>query len=151
MSFKIILQQSMSAPEVMDKSLFNVAELTGTLKDPTSLIDPVILVESEHNNIMMANYLRIQQFGRYYYINNIRSIRSGLYELSCHVDVLMSWRSMIRRNKAIIHRSENNYELNLDDGSIKVNNNPIIQTKSFPSGFTTSIEFILAVAGGSGS
>lgn len=151
MSFKIILQQSMSAPEVVDKSLFNVAELTGTLKDPTSLIDPVILVESEHNNIMMANYLRIQQFGRYYYINNIRSIRTGLYELTCHVDVLMSWRSMIRKNKAIIHRSENNYELNLDDGSIKVNNNPTIQTKSFPSGFTTSIEFILAVAGGSGS
>lgn len=151
MSFTIKMQQNMSAPEVVDKSLYDVETLTGTLKDPTSLIDPVILVESDHTNIMTSNYLHIPQFGRYYYINNIRSIRTGLYELSCHVDVLMSWKTMIRRNSAIIQRSQSNYELDLDDGSIKVNNNPIIQTKSFPAGFTTSIEFVLAVAGSSGA
>lgn len=151
MSFTIKLKQSVSAPEVMDKTTYDVASLSGTLKDPTSLVDPVILIETDHTKIMMTNYLYIQQFGRYYFVNNIKSIRTGLYELTCHVDVLMSWKSMIRRNKAIIHRSENNYELNLDDGSIKVNNNPIISTKSFPNGFTTSIEFVLAVAGGSGA
>ena len=151
MSFKMKLLQNNSSPETVNKSIYQVAELTGTLKDPTSLTDPVILIESSHTNIMQTNYIRIPQFGRYYFVNSIRSIRTDLYELTCHVDVLMSWKDMLLRNRAIIQRSEKDYELNLDDGSIKVNNNPTIQTKSFPTGFTTSIEFVLAVAGGSGA
>lgn len=151
MSFHIKLYKNASAPEKLDKSLTEIADLTGTLKDPSSFIDPSIMLEAQQDQIVNCNYIRIPQFERNYFVKNITVLRTGLYRLDCHVDVLTTYKSEIRKNHAIIHRSQKDYELNLDDGSIKVNNNPIIQTKSFPAGFTTSLEFVLAVAGGSGS
>ena len=138
-----------SAPETLDKELVTIATLSGTLKEPTSFIDPVVIVEATQEQMKDCNYLRINQFGRYYFVNNIVVLRTGLYQIQAHVDVLYTYKTQIRKNYAIIHRSQNDYELNLDDGSIKVNNNPTIQTKSFTNGFTTSLEFLLAVAGGS--
>lgn len=151
MAIDINLYTNNSAPEVMDKDLTTLSTLTGTLKEPTTFVDPVVLIETTHDIIRDCNYIRITQFGRFYFVREIAVVRTGLYQLSCHVDVLMSFRADIRKNKAIIHRSEKSYELMLDDGSIKVNNNPTVQTKSFPNGFTTSLEFVLAVAGGSGA
>lgn len=151
MAFSIVLYNNKSEPEKLDKNLTEITTLTGTLKDPTSVIDPVILIETRMEDIIYCNYLRIERFNRRYFVNDIKSIRTGMCQLSCHVDVLSSFKTEIRKNTAILHRSENNYELDFDDGSIKTLNNPKITTKSFPSGFTTSIEFVLAVAGGSAS
>ena len=151
MSFKIKLFYNESEPEKVSKSLTEKADLSCVLRDGCSLIDPVVILETTHEIISATNYVRIPQFNRYYYVNNIRSVRNGLYELSCHVDVLHTYRSEIKANKAIIHRSENNYELNFDDGSLKTFNNPKVTTKSFPNGLITTTEFVLAVAGGGGN
>ena len=151
MAFNIVLCKNKSEPEKLDKNVTDIITLSGTLKDSTSLIDPVIVIQCSHENVVDCNYLRIAQFNRKYFVNNIKSVRNDLYELSCHVDVLSSFKNEIRKNTAILHRSENDYELDFDDGSIKTFNNPKITTKSFPRGFTTSIEFVLAVAGGSDS
>ena len=52
-----------------------------------------------------VNYLFIPDFGnRYYYITGMRSIRTHLVEVSCHVDVLMTYRDKIRACSAIIER-----------------------------------------------
>lgn len=151
MSFHIILYSNSSAPEKLDKTLSEIVDLTGTLKDASSFIDPTVMIEATQSQMAACNYIRIPQFERYYFVKNITVLRTGLYQLDCHVDVLTTYKAGIRKNSAIIERSQKDYELNLDDGSIKVNNNPTIQTKSFPQGFTTSLEFVLAVAGGSGS
>ena len=95
--------------------------------------------------------MTIGKFGRKYFVNNISSIRQGLIEISAHVDVLTTYKAKIRENRAIIKRSQGNYNLYLNDGSLKVQQNPKISTKAFPQGFITSIEFVLAIAGGSGS
>ena len=77
---------------------------------------------------------------------NIRSIRNGLVEFSCHVDVLSSFATDIRNNIGVVKRQENKWNLYLNDGSFKVYQNPNVLTKAFPSGFTTQ-ELVLAVAG----
>lgn len=151
MSFNIVLQRNKSERVKLDKSLDDIMTLTGVFRDRTELENPVILVEANLADFATANYLTISNLRRSYFIEKRESVRKGLFALHCHVDVLSSFADEIRDNKAIIRRSQKDYELDFDDGSIKTFNNPKIQTKSFPSGFTTSLEFVLAVAGGAGS
>lgn len=146
MAFNIVLQKNKSERERVTKDVETLATYSGTLKTETSIIDPVILIECELFDVINANYMTIESFGRSYFINNVRSIRSGLVEFSCHVDVLSSFAAEIKANTAIILKQENKWNLYLNDGSFKIYQNPTVLTKSFPSGFTTQ-EFVLAVAG----
>lgn len=147
MSFDILLQTNNSERNRVTKDLSTIATVTGTLKEETSIIDPVIKIECALADVTSCNYLTIASFGRSYFVNNIRSIREGLVEFTCHVDVLSSFADEIKANKAIIRRQENDWNLYLNDGTFKVYQNPEVLTKAFPSGFTTQ-EIVLAVAGG---
>lgn len=122
------------------------SDITGTLRSNCSIIDPVISIEAITNfNLKTCNYAYISEFGRYYYITNI--VCSGkLYELHMHCDVLMSFKSQIRANNAVISRQENAYNLYLPDGVFKTYADPHYQIMKFPSGFS-GYHYILAVAG----
>lgn len=146
MSFNIVIQNNRSEQNKLDKTLTTITTLTGTLKTETSIIDPVIIVEGALSDLKTCNYCTISEFGRSYFVNNIKSIRNNLIELTCHVDVLTTYKTAIRNNMAICKRQENNWNLYLNDGSFKVYQNPMVLTKLFPSGFT-SPQFVLAVAG----
>lgn len=146
MAFNITLQINSSEKNKLDKTIADIATVSGVLKEDTSIIDPVIKIECNLSDYVNCNYITIPEFGRKYFVNNIRSVRNGLVEFSCHVDVLSSFADSIRSNKAIIRRQENNWNLYLNDGTFKVYQNPMVLTKAFPSGFTKQ-EFVLAVAG----
>ena len=146
MAFDVMLQKNNSERNRITKDISEILTVSGELKTETSIIDPVIMIECDLSSVVGCNYISIPTFGRSYFVNNIRSIRSGLVEFSCHVDVLSSFASQIRSNTAIVRRQENNWNLYLNDGSFKVYQNPNVLTKAFPSGFTTQ-EFVLAVAG----
>lgn len=146
MAFNIVLQRNNSEITRVTKSVDNLLTVSGTLKEETSIIDPVIKIECDLAAVIWCNYLSIPTFGRSYFVNNISSIRNGLVEFSCHVDVLSTFADSIKTNTAIIKRQEKKWNLYLNDGSFKVYQNPTVLTKAFPSGFTTQ-EFILAIAG----
>lgn len=146
MAFDILLQQNNSERNRLTKEISDLFTVSGELKTETSIIDPVIMIECDLPAVTGCNYMSIPAFGRSYFVNNIRSIRTGLVEFSCHVDVLSSFAEQIKKNTAIVRRQENNWNLYLNDGSFKVYQNPNVLTKAFPSGFTTQ-EFVLAVAG----
>lgn len=146
MSFDIKLQTNTSEKNSLTKKLTDVKTVTGVLKDTTSIVDPVILIEMDLADAVKVNYLTISTFGRSYFVNNVKSVRQGLVEFTCHVDVLTSFADAIKKNSAIIQRQENKWNLYLNDGTFKIYQNPNVLTKAFPSGFTTQ-EFVLAVAG----
>lgn len=146
MAFNIILQRNNSELNRVTKSIDNIMTVSGTLKEETSIIDPIIKIECNIADVKGCNYISVPEFGRSYFVNNIRSIRNGLVEFSCHVDVLSTYAEQIKNNTGIIKRQENEWNLYLNDGTFKVYQNPIVITKAFPSGFTTQ-EFVLAVAG----
>ena len=146
MAFDIVLQRNNSERNRVTKDISEILTVSGELKTETSIIDPVIMIECDLSAVVGCNYISIPSFGRSYFVNNIRSIRSSLIEFSCHVDVLSSFAAEIRSNTAIVRRQENNWNLYLNDGSFKVYQNPNVLTKGFPSGFTTQ-EFVLAIAG----
>lgn len=151
MSFIIHFGQTTSAANVVNKEWGGAgADLTGTLRMGSSLLDPVILVEANdpgfHAN--QYNYCYVQDFGRYYYITDIISANYTLWEIHCHVDVLMSYSEQIKEQTAIVARQENKYNMYLDDGIFMTYQNPKIQTKVFSvEGPFETQEFVLVVAG----
>lgn len=150
MAFNIVLMRNKSEAIRVTKTTETISTVTGVLKESTSIIDPVIKIECDLSTVTNCNYLSIPTFGRFYFVNNITSINNGIVEFSCHCDVLSSFASAIKANKAIIRRQEFNWNLYLNDGSFRVYQDPIIVTKEFPNGFNTQ-EFVLAVAGSSSS
>lgn len=150
MSFNIDLYVNSSENNRLRKSISRLTTFTGNLRSECSIIDPVITFEESLDMFAGANYMYIPNFRRYYFIRNIRSIRTDLVEVTGHCDVLMSFADGILANDAIIRRNANDWNLYLNDGSLKCYQNPMILTKAFPSGFTTQ-EFVLAVAGSASS
>lgn len=146
----ITLQRNNSENKKLDKDLTTISTLTGNLKQETSIIDPIIIIEDDGTNILDANYMTIDDFNRSYFITGIRSIRTNLWEVSGHCDVLTSFKNDIRANSAIVSKQENNWNLYIDDGTFKVYQNPIVYTKKFPNGFT-DWSFVLCVAGSVGA
>lgn len=146
MSVELKIQCNLSEKNRVTKVVSTLFELEGTLRHETSIIDPVFIVAGDMDDYIGVNYCTVADFGRSYFVNNIRSVRTGIIELTCHVDVLSSFADSILENTAIIHRQENHWNLYLNDGSFRVYQNPIVLTKAFPSGFSTQ-EYVLAVAG----
>lgn len=144
--FNIVLQVNNSEKERLDKSITDIATISGTLREKTSLIDPVIVIEGDLSNYVNCNYMTIPAFNRSYFINNITSVSNNLFEISAHVDVLTTYKTQIRTNDAIIARQEKKWNLYLNDGVFKTYQNPFIVTKAFPSGFTSQ-HFVFSVAG----
>lgn len=150
MSFNVVIQTNSSEKNKLDKTLTDIATLTGTLRNDTSIIDPVFQIAGDVSSFVTANYCTVPTFGRSYFITNIRSIRSGLFEISCHVDVLSSFKTQIRTNKAIMHRSERNWNLYLNDGTLKISQKPeSINTLQFSNGnaFVNHFSYVLILAG----
>lgn len=143
----IKLYKNLSDKVVVDKNITQLgSDVTGTLREGCSIIDPVIKFEGVvDTHLSDANYCYISEFGRYYYINNIVCV-GNLFECHMHVDVLKTYSAGIRSNSAVVSRQENNYNLYLQDGVFKTYSQPHIQVAQFPNGFT-DFEFIFSVAG----
>lgn len=142
----IDIRYTSSEPNRVNKSILTLRRVEGTLRNETTIIDPEILIEGDISDIAGANYLTIYAFKRHYFIRNIKSIRNGLYMISAHVDVLMTFATAIKENSAIIHRQANDWNLYLDDGALKIYQNPIVLTFPFPQGFSGHM-YVLTVAG----
>lgn len=150
MSFSIALKRNSSPSNFVTKSLADVMVVTGVLRAGASILDPVILIETDTsaNVISSANYAYIEAFSRYYYITNVRSDANGLWIISMHVDVLMTYAAQIRSQSAIVARQERVYNMYLDDGWFIAYQNPLVQTKylSNPTPFEAE-EYVLVLAG----
>ena len=142
---RVELYTNNSEVEKVVKNLTTLQSLEGTLREATSILNPTIKIEGL-TDIDKINYMYIPDFGRYYFVNDIRSIRNNLYEVSAHVDVLMTYAEQIKQQKAVIRRQENVWNTYLDDGTFKAYQNPLIVTKLFPNGFNNN-SFVLALSG----
>lgn len=95
----------------LDKTsyLTNATNITGVvIKFPSSIIDPILTLNGTAiANLWQFNYIRLDEFDRYYFIDDIISIANNLWEVHCHVDVLMSWKDEIKTNNALFVRSSN--------------------------------------------
>lgn len=148
MSFNIILQKNNSPLNKIGKNISTIVSLSGTLKNESNIMNPEILIETTADNIKSANYLTISEFGRKYFIEEVESIRNNIWLIKAHVDVLDSFASEIKSNRAVVLRQENDFNLLLNDGVFKCLQNPRITYRNFPSGLG-QFNYILITQGGS--
>lgn len=152
MSFKIELMRNMSETNKVGKDITVILETNGILKDETSILDPVFRITCSHADAVRINYIHVPLFTRYYFVKDIVSLRQGVYEFSCHVDVLESWKQKILNQAAIVRRQEQQWNMYLNDGQFKTLQKPNVYTEVFPSGFDSQTPCVaMAVAGGRGS
>lgn len=109
----------------VSKIITLLSSLNCELKNETNVMDPVLIV-SITENLYNSNYCYIPTFGRYYFINDIRVIDAHRAELSCHVDVLMTYWDQIKETTQNIVRSEKyasgnkSYNMYLQDSQLQV-------------------------------
>lgn len=142
----ITLYKNQSEPERVVKTLIDPIQMTGTLRDETSVQTPTILV-NKTQNITAYNYMYVPEFGRYYYITDITSINRNLWAVDCKVDVLQSYAAQIKNQTGIIERQENSWNLYINDPEFVVTSKQRIQTKNFPNSFDTTPHYVLILVG----
>ena len=147
---EITLYTNESEKNKLEKTITNSILLEGNLRDESSIINPIILISSNKEDIpYMYNYAYIPAFGRYYFITDIESVRTGIWRVSMHVDVLMSYKEQIKNLNVIINNSEETGANDYLSGNQWITN--VKNTTSivnFPNGLNDNGEFILITAGG---
>lgn len=141
----IKLYKTLSEPNRVVKILTDEKSLTGYLRESSSEISPTVKIEDDPTDY---NYAYIPEFGRYYFITNITSVRTNLWELAMRVDVLMTYANEIKANTAVISRNSNLWNLYYQDEQFKILNYETIQTKAFGTSLNPSSNIVLIVAGG---
>lgn len=99
----INLYKNNSDKNYVDKQLTLVDTLTGTLRTPCDIVNPVISIE--YGTVPDFNYIFITEFNRYYYVTSITSERNGFWTINLHVDVLMSFKGTFRLLSCVIKRT----------------------------------------------
>lgn len=146
----VTLIHNASPVEKIGKSLTTGETLSCVLKDDTSILKPVLEIRTS-NNVASYNYMYIQEFDRYYFIDDIKSINNNLWSVSAHVDVLETYKTAILANDAVIKRQRSQYNLYLDDNEFKLLNKEQIQTLKFKQtsggGLIKNLQYVLVVNG----
>lgn len=121
-------------------------DLQGSLREGTSILSPSILIESTnyqrivtddkrvvgylkngvfkkvtHNtleHLLECNYCYIPEFKRYYWVNNITSVRTNMWRLDMKVDVLNSYAEEIKHSTLYVLRQEKQYVMGIDDNML---------------------------------
>lgn len=76
-----------------------------TLKNGCDILKPVFLLSSDDNYFQNA----ITEIGfqnKYYFVIDIKSVRNNLWEISCEIDVLATYKAEIIANKCLVEFDE---------------------------------------------
>lgn len=146
--FDVELMVNHSPTNYVFKDVGGLLTARGELREETSIVNPEIMIQTD-SIPYNVNYMHIHLFHRYYFVNDITSVREHLWRFSCTVDPLMSFSDQLMTCGGILAKGERNSNVNLmlDDGSFKVYSDPYIITRNFPGGFPGQ-SYVLALAGG---
>lgn len=145
MSFTVTLMNNQEELNKITKNPSTVRQVTGNLRDGTSMVDPEIIIEY-NGTLNDCNYMWIPEFHRYYFITDIESVRTGLWKVYAHCDVLKTYANGILACEGVIARQENMNNLYLNDSAFKVYSNPRTQVANFPNKFSGE-DYVLVMKG----
>lgn len=114
-NFELNLYQLNGEKNLVDKTnaLSIIGTEVGTLRNSCDIMNPV--VEMEYAKVPDFNYVFIPNFNRYYFVKNTEVNENGLWTISLHVDVLMSFKDEIRANTGVIARNEYDFNPLVED------------------------------------
>lgn len=141
----ITLYNMTSAKNVINKTMAVITSLQGSLRNECSRTNPIVRIEADISSLNTANYLYIQEFSRYYYIEDITSIRNGICDIQARVDVLESFKDSILNEPVIIRRQRDNWNLYINDGSFISYENDLMYNVNFPTAID-GLSYVLATS-----
>ena len=143
----IHLYNNTSERNAITKTLTNEISVSGSLREESNIHNPVIMINAP--SIIGFNYAYIPDFYRYYYVNDITSVRVGLWRLTLICDVLMSFKNAILNSYAIIDHTQTTQITEYMQSDIwKTTVKDFTEIINFPSGLLDTGEYILITAGG---
>lgn len=146
----IKLYHNKSEMTKVSKNITEIASYTGnfnTLKG-SSVVNPKIIFETTNPPEDLVNYMYIPKFNRYYFVYTIDNIRKDLWQITGHVDVLMSFKSDIKASTQLVARQENRKNNYLVDSSLPIGVKRQFNCIEFGDAFVENPYFILTVMGG---
>ena len=101
------------------------------LKEKWSIINPVLILSRKNfNDFNKMNYVYIEDFRRYYFIQNMEFINSNVI-LDLQIDVLTTYASPIKSLSCLVKRQEKVSNMDLTDERFKLNCQHDISYKYF--------------------
>ena len=127
---------------------FSGTTVTVQIKSPCDVLNPVFIL-SYNATYLTANYVYAPEFERYYFIDSINVEPGARLELSCSVDVLMTYATAINNLTLTVARQEKSGLTTIPDTNIVIKNYDIVNVYKSSQHFDTSIgNYVLAIIGG---
>ena len=141
---QILLYNTESPRNKIHKELTLLATLSGALRDETNTVNPTIRIAA--TNMPAFNYARIPEFGRYYFLRDVRSVRYGLWEIMLESDPLMSFD--LTNISGVVVETENGGSNYLESRHFVRSVKSKTDILNFSGGLLETGEYILITAGG---
>ena len=125
-------------------------QVTMYLKEGTSIEKPTFILSGDQ-----FSYNYVSAFGHYYFVDDIKSVRNGVTEIDCSMDVLATYKSDIGSYSCLIERCSDLLSIDTDlaDTFCAVKNTEMVSqnTSSGLSFFTPGGYYVLSVINNIGS
>ena len=130
---EVITYTTTDEAEKVTKTLTNATTYSNvTMKDPTDVVHPVVTIQTSAN-LSSVNYMRIEHYGRYYFVEKPIAVKNGVWELRCTSDPLMSFKTSLLNVSGTVTRSETLFNAYLNDPEYKALAYRKCVTKAFPN------------------
>lgn len=121
------------------------------ITDIVNVETPELLINRD-DTIIGFDYAYIQEFGRYYFLNDLQIVNGNQFKLFLESDPLMSFRSGILNSQCIAKRSTSRINPEIEDNQAAFKNIPkrihFKMANGFtPSGSSSSWNYILTLGG----
>lgn len=124
--------------------------LTGTLKDPCSVMSPVIRIKRTATDFVPCNYTYayIAKFNRYYFVSDVRW-SEGFWEISMNEDILASYKVPIGNSTQYILRTDSTTDYNqmITDVEYPATNDTTLFQYNIQSGFVNDPQLGFYIVG----
>ena len=124
-------------------STYTPLTISGKLRNSTSKISPVIDFAQEITYFNNYNYAYIADFGRYYFVDNVISVRENVTSISFRVDVLTSFltQANITGIEGLVGRcaNSNHYNKYIPDSNVQFVAEKYVSIAE-PTSYTSNIE-----------
>ena len=143
----IYLYNNESPVNKISKEITLLSTLTGAMRGESNVVSPVIRIE---NSVFpVFNYAQIPDFERYYYLRDVREVRSNIWDIYLQSDPLMSFN--IGSVSGILVEGETGGDTYLEHRHFVRNVKSKTNILTFGNGLLNSGEYILITAGGGAS
>ena len=115
------------------------------LKKATSFYTPTFLIST------LSNWNYIKWDTRYYYVDDINLNREGLYEYSCSIDVLATYKAQIQNTNAFVLFSASDYDTSIVDNRLSSKDDVIVNTTTHSIESIGNPRYVVTYIGNQGS